>query len=210
VRGTEVRLNGLTSNAWRPKGGGRLKDGRYIELLSVHHLWGGGLGDGDAEHSLDEVSESREEVLERLLTRVPPLMETVVRSMLSGESQTNLAERLGVAQSTVSIWHSTTAVAVLRRVAGLGVDLTPDEVFDHVRRVCPKQARTRPNLALFIKEYWRWHSTSKVAKALGAHQMTVWCALFDKTGFVNVAPADDPVAKALREMQTWGGFNGLR
>ena len=203
-----MKLNGLTSNAWRPKGGGRLKDGRYIELLSVQHLWAGdGEGDEDGDRSPDE---DRTGVLERLLTRVPPLMETVVRSMLSGESQTNLAERLGVAQSTVSIWHSTTAVAVLRRVAELGVDLTPDEVFDHVRRVCPKQARTRPRLALFIKEYWRWHSTSKVAKVLGAHQMTVWCALFDKTGFVNVAPAGDPVAKALREMQTWGGFNGLR
>jgi len=202
-------VDGLPSSAWRPKGGGRLKDGRSIERLSAHHLWGGCPNPPDGEEDGEEPAD-RTEVLERLLTRVPPLMETIVRSMLSGESQVDLAERLGVAQSTVSVWHGHTVVTVLRRVAELGVDLTPDEVFDHVNRVCPKQAKTRPHLALYVKEYWRWHSTSKVARAIGASQISVWCSLFDKTGFVNVAPEGDPVAAALLVMKGWGGFNGLR
>lgn len=187
------------------------KDGRNIESVSSVHLRGGAgrYSDDETEDDGDEPVDAVA-VLDRLLSRIPPLLEVVVRSMLEGEQQTELACRIGFAQSTVSYWQNHAAVEVLQRVASLNVDMTPDEVFDHVHEVVPKLAKSRPRLALFVKEYWRWHSTAKVARFLGVSQMTVWCSLFDKTGFVNSAPVGDPVARALREIQSWGGFNGLR
>ena len=202
-------MGGLPGKATRPRGD-RKRDGRFIENLSVYHLWGGHqdeeLVDGEGDDELvDPVA-----ILDRLLSRIPPPLEVVVRSTLAGEQQKELAKRMGFAQSTVSVWQNHASLKVLQRVASLNVDLTPAEVFDHVHEVVPKLAKSRPRMALFVMEYWRWHSTAKVAKALGVSQMTVWCSLFDKTGFVNSAPVDDPVVLALREIQSWGGFNGLR
>jgi len=200
----------LTGKAWKPKGG-LLRDGRFIDLLSSQHRAGCYSQEcEDLDEEEDEPLVDEREVLDRLLTRIPPPLEVVVRSMLIGEQQSALARRLGFAQSTVSVWQNHACVDVLRRVASLGVDLTPAEVFDHVHKVVPSAVTTRPRMPMAVMEYWRWHSTAKVARYSGFRQTTVWGLLFDKTGFVNVAPKGEPVAGALLVMRKWGGFNGLR
>ena len=174
--------------------------------------------DEAAEREAEALLAMRRESLDRLLQRIPPVLEATMRlHLLSLDDEGNrlnqqeIARLTGVCQPTVCYRLKAGAVA-LQRTLALKVDLTPTEVATYV------QNRTAsPSCGRCVSLYWRWH-TANVRRVLGPLEAPSQSTLYEQVfggrvggskGFTVRFPRD-PVSEALLTIRSWGGWSGAR
>ena len=152
--------------------------------------------------------------LDRLLQRIPPLLEETMRwDMLTlnedGQrlTQGEIAKLMGCTQPTIHYRLKAGAVA-LQRVHGLGCDYTPTEVEAYALKRSGSRATARG-----VAIYWRWHSAQAPRRVCGPTmpaQSSLWEVLFGtRRSFTHRFPRD-PVSIALMKIRGWGGFSGVK
>jgi hypothetical protein len=156
--------------------------------------------------------------LDRLLQRIPPVLEDTLRLHLlslneeGGRlSQREIGQLTGGVCQPVVHYRIRAGLLALQRTLALKVDLTPTEVFNYVQNLTAS-----PSYARSVSLYWRWH-TASVRRVLGPSvpsQSTLYEQVFGgrvggSKGFTVRFP-NDPVSVALLTIRSWGGFNGAR
>lgn len=123
----------------------------------------------------DEVSPERASQLDALLARIPPHLSATVRLRLSGMTQREIGEELGMHQVSVSA-RLRGATERLRLTATLPLCLSSDAVESLVRACGGK-----PREARIVALYWVQQNTLATAEMVGLNQSTVHSTLFAPT-----------------------------
>ena len=162
--------------------------------------------------------------LDRLLQRIPPVLEDTLRLHLlrlneEGDRlyQHEIGQLTGGVCQPVVHYRLAAALRALQRTLALGVDLTPTEVFNYVQNLTGSHSCGRS-----VSLYWRWH-TASVRRVLGPLEAPSQSTLYEQvfgvrarkgkrsgfSGFTTRFP-NDPVSVALLTIRSWGGFGGAR
>lgn len=176
------------------------------------------------EREAEALLAMRRESLDRLLQRIPPVLEDTLRLHLLSLNeeggrlyQHEIGQLTGGVCQAVVHYRIAAAIRALQRTLALGVDLTPTEVFSYVQNLTAS-----PSCGRSVSLYWRWH-TASVRRVLGPLEAPSQSTLYEQVfggrartdrrsgfrGFTTRFP-NDPVSVALLTIRSWGGFGGAR